>query len=96
MPDPNPLDCAGHGSHTSGTAAGFGVTSAGTTFNGHYDATTPGQSFSIGPGVAPLADLYMVRVFGCTGSTNVVVDAIDWAVANDMRATPAPARKSSA
>src|SRR5437762_108381 len=26
-PDPNPLDCNGHGSHTSGTAAGFGVTS---------------------------------------------------------------------
>jgi minor extracellular serine protease Vpr len=85
MPDPNPLDCAGHGSHTSGTATGFGVTSAGTTFNGHYDATTPGQSFSIGPGVAPLADLYMVRVFGCTGPTNVVVDAIDWAVAHDMQ-----------
>jgi len=85
MPDPNPLDCNGHGSHTSGTATGFGVTPAGTTFNGHYDATTPGQSFSIGPGVAPLADLYAVRVFGCTGSTNVVVDAIDWAVANGMQ-----------
>src|SRR4029077_8153415 len=65
--------------------AGFGVTSTGTTFNGHYDATTPGQSFAIGPGVAPLADLYAVRVFGCTGPTNVVVDAIDWAVAHDMQ-----------
>ncbi len=85
VPDPNPLDCNGHGSHTSGTATGFGVTSAGTTFNGSYDATTPGQSFIIGPGVAPLADLYAVRVFGCAGSTNVVVDAIDWAVANDMQ-----------
>jgi minor extracellular serine protease Vpr len=87
QPDPNPLDCNGHGSHTSGTATGFGVTSAGTTFKGSYDATTPSQSFIIGPGVAPLADLYMVRVFGCAGSatTNVVVDAIDWAVANDMQ-----------
>jgi minor extracellular serine protease Vpr len=84
-PDPNPLDCNGHGSHTSGTAAGFGVTSGGTTYHGPYDATTPSQSFTIGPGVAPLADLYMVRVFGCTGSTNVVVDAIDWAVANNMQ-----------
>src|SRR5205823_5196452 len=28
-PDPNPLDCFGHGSHVSGTAAGFGVTSGG-------------------------------------------------------------------
>src|SRR5438046_7606858 len=25
MPDPNPLDCNGHGSHTSGTATGLGV-----------------------------------------------------------------------
>jgi subtilisin family serine protease len=85
VPDPNPLDCAGHGSHTSGTATGFGVTSAGATFKGPYDSTTPSQSFMIGPGVAPLADLYAVRVFGCAGSSNVVVDAIDWAVANDMQ-----------
>ena len=85
VPDPNPLDCAGHGSHTSGTATGFGVTSTGTTFNGPYDAATPGQSLIIGPGVAPLADLYAVRVFGCTGGTRFVVDAIDWAVAHDMQ-----------
>jgi minor extracellular serine protease Vpr len=85
VPDPNPLDCNGHGSHTSGTATGFGVTSAGTTFKGPYDAATPSQSFIIGPGVAPLADLYAVRVFGCAGSTNVVVDGIDWAVANNMQ-----------
>ena len=85
MPDPNPLDCNGHGSHTAGTATGFGVTAAGTTFTGPYDASTPGQSFTIGPGVAPLADLYAVRVFGCTGGTQVVVDAIEWAVAHDMQ-----------
>jgi len=87
QPDPNPLDCNGHGSHTSGTASGFGVTSEGATFKGSYDATTPSQSFIIGPGVAPLADLYAVRVFGCAGSatTDVVVDAIDWAIANDMQ-----------
>jgi subtilisin family serine protease len=85
VPDPNPLDCNGHGSHTSGTATGFGVTTAGATFKGPYDATTPSQPFTIGPGVAPLADLYAVRVFGCSGSTNVVVDAIDWAIAHNMQ-----------
>ncbi len=85
MPDPNPLDCNGHGSHTSGTAAGFGVTAAGATYSGPYDASTPAVPFTIGPGVAPRADLYAVRVFGCAGSTNLVVDAIDWAVANDMQ-----------
>src|SRR5204862_2406082 len=87
QPDPNPLDCAGHGSHTSGTATGFGVSAAGATFKGPYDANTPGQSFVNGSGVAPLAALYMVRVFGCSGSatTQVVVDGIDWAVAHDMQ-----------
>ena len=85
VPDPNPLDCNGHGSHTSGTAAGLGVTAAGTTYPGPYDGSTPSNAFIIGPGVAPLADLYAVRVFGCSGSTNVVVDALDWAAANNMQ-----------
>ena len=83
-PDPNPLDCGGHGSHVAGTAAGFGVKSDGTTYSGPYDATTYGNSFRIGPGVAPKADLYAVRVFGCFGSTNVIVEALDWAVDHDM------------
>jgi subtilisin family serine protease len=85
-PDPNPLDCNGHGSHVAGTAAGSGVTSAGATYPGPYNASTlaaPG-SFNVGPGVAPKADLYAVRVFGCEGSTDVTVDAIEWAVDNDM------------
>src|SRR5437016_11532390 len=81
-PDPNPLDCNGHGSHTSGTATGFGVAADGSTYHGPYDASTTGKSFTIGPGVAPLADLYHVRVFGCARSTNVVTEAIDYAVAN--------------
>ncbi len=84
QPDPNPLDCNGHGSHTSGTAAGFGVGADGKTYHGPYDSAAYAQGFQIGPGVAPKADLYSVRVFGCTGSTDVVVEAIDWAVANDM------------
>ena len=84
-PDPNPLDCNGHGSHVGGTTAGFGVTAAGTTYTGPYTAAaiTP-ANFIVGPGVAPKADLYGIRVFGCEGSTNVVVDAIDWAIAHDM------------
>lgn len=86
QPDPNPLDCNGHGSHVSGTAAGFGVKPDGTTFAGPYTSSTPSsQQFRIGPGVAPKADLYAVRVFGCTGSTNVVVEAIDWAVQHGMQ-----------
>ena len=84
-PDPNPLDCNGHGSHVAGSAAGFGVLANGSTYGGVYDQTIYSNfSFSIGPGVAPKADLYAVRVFGCEGSTDVVIDAIEWAVDNDM------------
>src|SRR5262245_14873593 len=54
VPDPNPLDCNGHGSHVAGTAAGFGVLANGTTFGGPYDQLTyTNRSFLIGPGVAP-------------------------------------------
>ncbi len=84
-PDPNPLDCNGHGSHVAGTAAGSGVLANGTEYTGPYNAATiSGNSWRIGPGVAPKADLYGIRVFGCVGSTDVTVDAIEWAVENDM------------
>jgi uncharacterized repeat protein (TIGR01451 family) len=79
VPDPNPMDCNGHGSHVAGTAAGQGVTSAGATYPGPYDTTTPFGSLRIGPGVAPKADLYSLRVFGCGGWTNMVPAALDWA-----------------
>ena len=84
-PDPDPLDCEGHGTHTAATAAGTGVTSDGKTFHGPYNAKTlSAQSFLIGPGVAPEAQLYALRVFGCNGSTDMVVDAIDWAVKHHL------------
>ncbi|RDI73476.1 Subtilase [Gaiella occulta] len=84
-PDPNPLDCNGHGSHVAGTAAGSGVTAGGATYTGPYNAATiSGNSWTIGPGVAPKADIYAIRVFGCEGSTDVTVDAIEWAVDNGM------------
>jgi minor extracellular serine protease Vpr len=85
VPDSNPLDCNQHGTHVAGTAAGFGVTADGHTYTGAYnDTTVSGHDWLVGPGVAPKADLYAVRVFGCEGSTDVVVDAIEWAVNNGM------------
>lgn len=83
-PDDNPLDCNGHGSHVAGTTGGSGVLADGSTYPGPYDTNTPSNTFRVGPGVAPQVDLYAVRVFGCEGSTDVVVPALDWAVENGM------------
>src|SRR4029453_4536728 len=80
VPDPDPLDCQGHGSHVAGTAAGFGVNADGTTFLGPWDGSVPFAPFSIGPGVAPRAQLYSLKVFGCAGSTGLTTQAINWAV----------------
>ncbi|WP_232547231.1 S8 family peptidase [Propioniciclava soli] len=84
QPDPNPLDCNGHGTHVAGSTGGGGVTADGQAYSGPYNAATADQDWLIGPGVAPEVDLYAVRVFGCSGSTDVTVEAIDWSVANGM------------
>ena len=44
-PDPDPLDCGGHGSHTAGTAAGYGVLSNGTTYTGAYNPAAISSQF---------------------------------------------------
>jgi subtilisin family serine protease len=78
VPDANPMDCGGHGTHTAGTIAGVGVNNNGTPYLGPWNTTAPyAGNLKIGPGVAPEADLYAFRVFGCGGSTNLVTEAID-------------------
>jgi subtilisin family serine protease len=85
-PDPDPLDCEGHGTHVAGTAAGQGVTAAGAPFTGRYDRSTLDAAFDVAPGSAPQATLAAYRVFGCDGSAGdeVVIAAIDRAVADGI------------
>jgi subtilisin family serine protease len=86
-PDPDPFDCGGagssggHGTACASLVAGYGVTNAGFTYSGSYDAANPAMStLTISPGMAPAAKLYPLRVFGCNGSTNLVVNAIEYAM----------------
>lgn len=82
QPDPNPLDCEGHGTHVAGIAAGRGVNADGSTFSGSYRTLTDTRlrGLAIGPGMAPQASLYALRVFGCTGESSALLPALDWSL----------------
>ncbi len=84
-PDENPIDNvstssnSGHGTHVAGTTAGYGVTATGETFAGDYATITDLADFEVGPGSAPEAELYGLKVFGdAGGSTGLVIQALEW------------------
>ncbi len=78
-PDDDPLDCGGHGTHVAGIAAGTGVLDGGAPYSGPWDSTLAPADFEIYPGVAPAASLFAIKIFGCSGSTDLVLAAFELA-----------------
>src|SRR5690606_30826348 len=49
-------------------------------YSGPYSSSSDLNQLKIGPGVAPHAQLYALKVFGCQGSSELVDLAIEWAM----------------
>ena len=86
VPDPDPMDLDGHGTHVAGTAAGYGVDGDGATWGGPWDLSLDLQTFRIGPGMAPEASLFALKVFGdskAATASALTTAALEWAVDPD-------------
>lgn len=94
QPDDNPIDGEGghHGTHVAGTLAGYGINADGSKFSGDYKQLNNAdvQGMKIGPGSAPEASLYALKVFGDQGgSTDLVLQALDWVAKHNLNCAPA-------
>jgi len=85
-PDADPRECmqpdahAGRGTSAAGLAAGFGVAADGTPYHGPYGPGVDLSTLRVAPGVAPEAQLYALKIFGCHGSSTLLTQAIERAV----------------
>mgnify|MGYP001945058349 CR=1 FL=1 len=80
QPDADPLDCNGHGTYVASLLAGQGVLADGSPYTGPYPIEQDQSAFSLLPGVAPEAELYALKIFGCEGSSVLMIPAIEYAL----------------
>jgi hypothetical protein len=101
VPDPDPLECNqpliggapnpanGEGTHVAGLAAGFGVAADGTTYHGPSGPSADYSSLRVVPGVAPDAQIYAYKIFGCAGTSALLTAAIERAIDPNGDGNPA-------
>ena len=73
------MDCNGHGTPRVGHGGRHRRERRRHHFTGRTTRSLNTAAMGIGPGVAPQAKLYGLRVFGCAGSTALTTAAINWA-----------------
>ncbi|MGC9053616.1 MAG: S8 family peptidase, partial [Candidatus Hydrogenedens sp.] len=79
IPDPDPFDQHGHGTHVAGIIGGYGVLN-GITYTSGYTQQVINCPFSVYPGVAPQTELYALKIFSNAPKSEILIPAIEWAI----------------
>lgn len=80
IPDPDPFDQNGHGTHVAGIIGGYGILNSGSTYSFEYNQFVISIPFSVYPGVAPKTELYALKIFSKAHKSEILIPAIEWAV----------------
>jgi subtilisin family serine protease len=78
------MDFHGHGTHVAGTVGGYGVDLLGATYAGPWDEDIDMAELRIGPGAAPMVDLYALKIADVAGSSLVLAQGMEWATDPDQ------------
>ncbi len=80
VPDADPFDQQGHGTHVAGIIGGYGVLNSGATYTFEYTQQLMSIPFFVNPGVAPKTELYALKIFSTAPKSEILIPAIEWAI----------------